>query len=260
MLQTHCIMRFFFIPVIAVIFLSSCSNRIEYKEEDYKRKQVEYEKKKAELNRLKGKLYEENKSSLMGLAEIIINISDTTKSFKDVPNDTSYFKKDVIIESINFKRGINYSSPKNSNTPKANAVFIHRTIYPLSKEIFTDPLEELKVCYQSKNDFPCLNMESKELKEILDLKYAFILDDLIKAEPKKKLSSDEFESGFYIGNIICYDIQSKKPLLSFVVGAQNSEQISYMNISSVQSTLQRDFKTNIEKEIMQACRKHFYIE
>ena len=247
-------MKKYFLAFLACALIVSCSGRKEYRDEDYKQQQVEYEKKKADLNKSKGEFYKANKEKLMALVELIDMLKDTTKSYEDVPTDSNYYKNDVAMKSINFDIGV-YQSSNNKNIPEVKVVFLHRLLHESSKEIFMDPFKGLKTCYESKNDIPCTRMKEEELQNILNLKYAFILDDIIKVNPVIK-GSEEFESGLYIGRFICYDIVNKKPLLSFVVGAQNSKEISSYT-GSAEFELNRDFDSNIRKELEQACEKHF---
>lgn len=235
----------------------SCSNRKEYKDEDYKQMQQDYEKKKAELNRAKGKLYKENKEKLMGLAELFTTLKDTAKSFENAPDDTTYFKDDIAMEAINYSMGFDmYSSQKvKTDAPEAKAIFLHRMLVDSSDILFSDPIEKLLACYESNNDIPCLNMKEAEIQTILDLKYAFVVDEILKVGPQLK-SNDEFESGFLLGRIICYDLVKKSPLLAFVFGAQNSEQVSYYQ-GMGKMKIEEDFKSNIKKAVKEACKKHF---
>lgn len=248
-------MKTILIASLLSIILVSCSSRKEYNDEDYKQQQVNYEKKKAELNRTKGEFFKANKTKLMVLVQLVDELKDTTKSFEGVLSDSTYYKNDVVMNPLNFRlRNLQYTSNE-GNVAEANAVFLHRLMTTFSNEIFSDIFKELKTCYDSNNDLPCFKLKEDELKAILDLKYAFIVDEIIKVNPVIK-SSKEFESGLYLSRIICYDIINKNPMLSFVVAAQNSDEISAIN-GLAEMKINQDFNENIKKEISKACKKHF---
>jgi hypothetical protein len=245
------------ILMAALIFVSivSCNGKKDFSDEEYKKKQQDYEKRKSELNKSTGVLYQQNKQKLMDLTEQIQKLKDTTLSFGKTSKDTTYFKKDVVMRSINF----DISTSQNLNDKKdqtvVNSFFLQRLNLNSSTENFTDPFRELEACYQSKNDLPCSKIKDKDLQAILDLKYVFIVDDFIKSDAVIK-GEKEFDTGFYIGTITCYDILNKKPVYSFVVTAQNSNEISSFQ-GGLEMALKRDLNSNIRTALGEACRKHF---
>jgi hypothetical protein len=250
-------MKNILVVVLSFVLAVSCNGKKSFSDEEYKQKQVDYEKKKAELSKSNGEFYKENKQKLMDFAELLKSLKDTTKSFKALSKDTSYFKSDVLMKSINFQLISNPNLGNNSNTdiPEVNVFFLHRKNKDLSKEFFNDPFKELITCYESKNDFACLKMKQDELQKILDLKYAFIVDDLIKVKPEVTNSS-EFQSGLYIGSIECYDLSNKTTIYSFAVAAQNSAKVSSME-GGLEMEIKLDFDLNIRKAIEDECKKHF---
>jgi hypothetical protein len=250
-------MKNLFIAFLSFVLLVSCNGKKSFSDEEYKQKQIDYEKKKAEISKSNGEFYKENKQKLMGFAELLKSLEDTTKSLKALSKDTSYFKSDVRMKSINFQLVSIPNPGNNSNTdvPKVNVFFLHRKNKDLSKEFFNDPFKELITCYESKNDFACLKMKQDELQKILDLKYAFIVDDLIRVKPEVTNSS-EFQSGLYIGSIECYDLLNKINIYSFVVAAQNSAKVSSME-GGLEMEIKLDFDLNIRNAIEDECKKHF---
>jgi hypothetical protein len=253
-------MKNILIVVLALAFVASCDGKKNFKDEDYKQQQTEYEKKKAELNKSNGQFYKENKQKLMDLVEILIQLKDTTKSFGKISKDTSFFKKDVVMKSLNFSISSFQNPGQAEKQPiaEAQAFFVHRLRHDATAEYFSDPLKELETCYESKNDLPCMKMKEEDLKAILNLKYAFVVDDIIKIEPKLKMSS-EFDTGLYFGSITCYDITSKKAIYSFIVTAQNSEKVSSFE-GGLESAIKIDFKQNIRAALEKDCLKHFIFD
>jgi hypothetical protein len=253
-------MKNILIAVLALAFVVSCEGKKTFKDEDYKQQQAEYEKKKAELNKAKGEFYKANKQKLMDLVEIIKQLKDTTKSFGKISKDTSFFKDDVVMKAINFSTPSNRITkiPDKQNVAEAQVFFIHRLKHEASSEYFSEPFKELETCYDSKNDFPCIQMKEEDLQSILNLKYAFIVDDMLRIEPKLK-SSSEFDMGLYFGSITCYDITNKKVIYSFTVTAQNSESVSSFE-GGLESAIRMDFRQNIRAALENACLKHFVFE
>jgi len=251
-------MKNILVMVLAFVVLVSCDSKKNYKDEDYKQKQIEYEKKKAELTRSSGEFYKANKQKLMDIMALISELKDTTKKLGDISKDTSFYKSDVQMIPVNFGIVSTYNAEKvnTANSPKAKVFFTCKDQNDSQREVFESPLKELETSFKSNNDAPALKMKEEDLQTILDFKYVFVVDDIIKIEPEVK-GTNEFESGLYIGHILCYDLLNKKKLYSFVISAQSSNSVSSMS-GGLGYAVKRDFESNIMDAIKKGSEKHFY--
>lgn len=249
-------MRYIYFAILAIYFLASCTGRVKYNAEDFKKQQIEYEQKKAELKRTKGEFFKEHKETLMKLIEITNKLIDTTTVFKDLPSDTNFFLSGVFCKPINYLYS-SYSAASQNRANQANVIFLDKMDNNISESSFTDPLKELRACYKDNTDLACINIKEDKLKTILDLKYAFLVNEILRVEPK--VQAKGFEGGLYFAQLICYDLIEDKPVLSFVASATSSESIKVFSESqqNVQFQLQQDFRKNIRTGIMDACKKHF---
>jgi hypothetical protein len=249
-------MKNIYFAVLAIYFLVSCTGRVKYNAEDFKKQQTEYEQKKARLNRTKGKFYKEHKEALLKLVKITNKLIDTATVFKDIPSDTNFFLADVLCRPINYIYS-NYLTTSHEQENQVNIIFLDKMDNNIAESSFTDPLKELRACYKNNSDLACINIKKNKLKSILGLKYAFLVNEILRVDPKAQAKG--FESGLYFAQLICYDLIEDKPVLTFVASATSSESIQVFSESqqNVQLQLQQDFRKNIQKGIMDACKKHF---
>ncbi len=253
--------------VFTLIFLtlfSACSNRKEYDPEEYKRQQAEYEKKKREIELEKGLFFADNKQKLIDMVKKVDDLKNQTLELEDVNSDTTFFYNEGIINPINF--GMRFESSFTIARPSAreeNADLISSIIIEKdsdSEEAFDDPLKELRQCLKLNPDIDCINIKVKELTKIANLKYAFIYQKILMQRPT--LSGNEYNSGIFFAQFICYDLVNEKPFYRFTASATSSETVEFRENSfsrDANTYIQRDFNKNIDKGITDAFKKHFNI-
>lgn len=255
--------------LLVLLVALSCSTRKEYNAEEFQQIQLDYEKEKIAYSKLKmeanldkEKLFNENKPLLISLIQLVDQLRDTATSFENVHADTTFFMENVIMKPMNFGIAAGYrtrteDTDQTSKTSIAKVIFLAKGLSKSSDSFFRGYLDELESCVMTQNDAQCLEIQSDKLQSILDLKYAFIVKELLRIQPEIK--KKEFSGGIYMANVVCYDLDTRNPLFTFLATAESSDEISYGGTfgKSADETVKRDFESNIQKGILRACKKHF---
>ncbi|MEH0157212.1 hypothetical protein V6R21_24075 [Limibacter armeniacum] len=250
--------------LLLLLVLSACSNRKEYKAEDFKKQQQEYETLKAEVSQSKQLFYTEHKAKLTRLIQKLNYLEDENTDFGAVAIDSNYYKSDILLEPLNLGHkisiyGKNDKDDHLKDLPKAKAVFIIRSKDEYISKLVFDPAKDLRSCYDSVLDMDCLSVKEEKLSELMEVQYAFVID-LMYLEKPSVTGSSQFNGGTFAGMVTFYDMEEEKALLRFVVTATSSDEIqthSSFGNRSIGRVLESDFKHNIKEGILETCRKHF---
>ncbi|MBO0590749.1 hypothetical protein I2486_04950 [Cellulophaga sp. E16_2] len=269
-------MKSLFTTLLLSSLLFSCVDKNpEVDETKYLTAQKEYEEKKETLTKSKGLYFKENSAAIIAKITNLHKLADSTNTFKEASTDSTLFYRSSAINFINFpnyivtdkSKSVNYSSfefrPKEkSNVPSKSAVFIAKENNEFAKQNIKDVLEHLYSCTDTPLDISCTSLNEEELEQFKDISLAFIIEGYSVMDPKLD-AADNFSSGLFFASITAIDIEKNYPILKFNVTATNSDQIEYreggfMNESPSQK-INEDYRNNIRKAILAACKKHFTV-
>lgn len=245
----------FTLLICSFIFFSCINKNPKLNEEDFKNEQLAYENIKKKVNENKVQFFNEHRDSLMKKIRLFKKLKDTATVFKNVNSDTTFFFKNVRLNAINYNLGIKSIEGK-------EAIFLNRTMTaPISKyKSLSESYAQLYSCLDT-DDESCTYIEKPFLQQLLDIKYAFVIDGYTLIEPNIE-SKKSFQSGLFVGSVLVYDLIHNKPLYRYAYSAQNSEQITYREQRSYfkekpLDVIKDDFENNIIVSFRKATKKHF---
>ncbi|MBA6315319.1 hypothetical protein [Cellulophaga baltica] len=269
-------MKSLFASLLLSSLLFSCVDKNpEVDEKKYLTAQKEYEQKKETLSKSKGLYFKENSAAIIAKINSLHTLADSTNTFKEASTDSTLFYRSSAINFINFpnyivtdkSKSVNYSSfefkaKQKSTEPSKSAVFIAKENNEFAKQNINDVLDDLYSCINTPLDITCTSLNEEELEQFKNISLAFVIEGYSVMDPKLD-DSDNFSSGLFFASITAIDIEKNYPILKFDVTATNSDQIEYreggfMNESPSQK-INEDYRTNIKKAIIAACKKHFKV-
>lgn len=269
-------MKNLFTTLLFSSLLFSCvSKSPEVDETKYLTAQKEYEQKKETLTKSKGLYFKENSPAIIAKINNLHKLADSTNTFHEASNDSTLFYRSAAINFINFPSHIvtdknksvslsnfEFRAKQKSNLPSRSAVFIAKENNKFAKQNIKDVLVDLYSCTNTPLDITCTSLNEEELEQFKDISFAFIIEGYSVMDPRLD-DADNFSSGLFFATITAIDVEKNYPILKFDVSATNSNKIEYreggfMNESPSQK-ISEDYRKNIRKALIAACKKHFEI-
>jgi len=103
-----------------------------------------------------------------------------------------------------------------------------------------------------------MSISDEVIEKILATRYVIMEEAFLSGDPS--LSDDGFETGYYFGNVICYDLALDRAFFEFSFYAENSDEVFIEEgYSALDPTMQlkMDLIENIEMERESAFFDHF---
>lgn len=253
-----------FYLAILVLFVSCVNKTPELNEEEYILFQQEYEANKKKSTEQKEQFFAEYKDEIKLKLDLIESLKDSTRTFDVEIKDEDYFLDGLTLTPINNKsiRGSYYrEEPSNDESAASiNVVFLAVNGNDFAEYKYEEPYNKLYDFDFETSNTSELEVDYNELKQFVDLKYAFISQGYRVMEPTLG-ADDTFESGMFFGTYVFYDLVNNKPLYSIVTSASNSEEISFTENKYYKrkeiDVIKGDFEMNITTEITKSLKKHF---
>lgn len=224
--------------------------------EKYKAIQKSYEEDKKALNFEKNDFFVKNKSIVEEKINLIADLKDSLKEFKDIPSDSNFILEGEILNNLNFS-SLSYSRHKNNKKEAINTIFVNKNGYE-STSYMKEPYYKLYDFDFSDTTTKQFGIPEATINTFLKIKYVFILNGFTLSEPSIQ-DNVNFNSGLYFGSVIVYDMDNRKPLYQYTYMAESSEEINYRKGygQSGSSAIKNDFTNNINKALISETKKHF---